>query len=110
MPKVTVFFSSDEFFNYSAELSKRGSRKKIYILVCPLAVHVDSMNINLYRRRRLRSTQPILTRVQIRDLGRLIDFTSFRKSVEFFMVLQQTRYFSTLLLTLTRRIPITILS
>ncbi|KAG2236937.1 hypothetical protein BDF21DRAFT_448642 [Thamnidium elegans] len=43
------------------------------------------MNINLYRRRRLRSTQPILTRVQIRDLGRKIGFTSFRQSVEYFM-------------------------
>ncbi|KAI8075445.1 uncharacterized protein B0P05DRAFT_597845 [Gilbertella persicaria] len=43
------------------------------------------MNINLYRRRRLRSTQPILTRVQIRDLGRLMGITSFRQSVEFLM-------------------------
>ncbi|KAG1094770.1 hypothetical protein G6F42_018691 [Rhizopus arrhizus] len=43
------------------------------------------MNINLYRRRRLRSTQPILTRVQIKDLGRIIGYTSFRQSVEFLM-------------------------
>ncbi|KAG2199373.1 hypothetical protein INT47_001555 [Mucor saturninus] len=43
------------------------------------------MNINLYRRRRLRSTQAILTRVQIRDLGRKIGYTSFRQSVEFLM-------------------------
>ncbi|KAI8642553.1 hypothetical protein BD408DRAFT_443430 [Parasitella parasitica] len=43
------------------------------------------MNINLYRRRRLRSTQPVLTRVQIKDLGRIIGYTSFRQSVEFFM-------------------------
>ncbi|CAO3629533.1 unnamed protein product [Mucor fragilis] len=43
------------------------------------------MNINLYRRRRLRSTQPILTRIQIKDLGRIIGYTSFRQSVEFLM-------------------------
>jgi hypothetical protein len=44
------------------------------------------MNISVYKRRRLRSTQPILTRVQIRDLGRMRGMTSFRQMVEFFMV------------------------
>ncbi|KAI8888912.1 hypothetical protein K501DRAFT_320626 [Backusella circina FSU 941] len=43
------------------------------------------MNISVYKRRRLRSTQPILTRVQIRDLGRMRGMTSFRQMVEFFM-------------------------
>lgn len=44
------------------------------------------MDHKLYKRRRLRSTQPILTRVQIRDIGKSIGYTSFRKSVEFLMV------------------------
>ncbi|KAI8366476.1 hypothetical protein EDC96DRAFT_607955 [Choanephora cucurbitarum] len=43
------------------------------------------MSSTLYRKRRLRSTQAILTRIQIRDLGRILDISSFRQSVEFLM-------------------------
>ncbi|KAI7898406.1 uncharacterized protein BX663DRAFT_525181 [Cokeromyces recurvatus] len=44
------------------------------------------MNTNLYKRRRLRSTQPILTRAQFRDLGqKILGLKSFRQSVEFLM-------------------------
>ncbi|KAI9480462.1 MAG: hypothetical protein EXX96DRAFT_562816 [Benjaminiella poitrasii] len=44
------------------------------------------MNINRYKRRRLRSIQPILTRVQFRDLGqKMLGFKSFRQSVEYLM-------------------------
>lgn len=82
---VTGVFRSDGFFNHSGSCQKEHPKKK-FTVACPLGVDVDTMNINLYKRRRLRSTQPILTRTQIRDLGRLIDYTSFRKSVEFFMV------------------------
>lgn len=43
------------------------------------------MGFHTYRQRKLRSMQPILTRIQIRELGRMMDFKSFRQSVEFFM-------------------------
>ncbi|KAI8980918.1 hypothetical protein BDB01DRAFT_796081 [Pilobolus umbonatus] len=43
------------------------------------------MDFNVYRRRRLRSVQPILTRVQIKEIGAILGYSSFRKSVEFTM-------------------------
>lgn len=67
-------------------LPHQEEKKSLSLESCQSCFLLEMMNINLYRRRRLRSTQAILTRVQIRDLGRKIGYTSFRQSVEFLMV------------------------